>query len=116
MEVKAATRVVTDKYLFGRLRAIGMLEGISYLLLLGVAMPLKYMAGKPEAVAVVGMAHGVLFVLYCFALLYAWNERGWRFGRVFVIFCAALLPFGPFVIDKGLKEEDEDLPSENLKA
>lgn len=83
-----------------------MLEGISYLLLLGLAMPLKYFANKPEAVTIVGMAHGVLFLTYCLALLHAWSDTGWKFSRVCVMFIASLLPFGPFLIDRRLKEED----------
>jgi integral membrane protein len=53
------------KSALGRLRIVAFLEGVSYLVLLGIAMPLKYIAGIPQAVRVVGMAHGVLFVLVC---------------------------------------------------
>ena len=52
----------------GRLRAIGMLEGVSFLVLLGVAMPLKYLAGMPAAVKIVGWVHGILFVALCWTL------------------------------------------------
>ena len=91
----------------GRLRAIGMIEGISFILLLGVAMPLKYLAGKPEAVSVVGMAHGVLFILFCFALLQVMNAHDWPMKKAIRPFIAALIPFGPFIIDRELKDEDE---------
>ena len=84
-----------------------MVEGVSYLVLLGVAMPLKYFAEMPLAVTYVGWAHGVLFVLFCLALLAAKLEHGWSVKKSFGPFIAALLPFGPFVIDRGLKEEDE---------
>lgn len=90
----------------GRLRLVGILEGISFLLLLGVAMPLKYIWEKPGAVSVVGMAHGVLFLGYCVALLQAWVERSWGFGKVFLLFLASLVPFGPFVAERKLKAED----------
>ncbi|MBF9224019.1 DUF3817 domain-containing protein [Hymenobacter ruricola] len=53
----------------GRLRLVAILEGVSFLVLLLVAMPLKYLAGQPQAVRPVGMAHGLLFVLYCFLLI-----------------------------------------------
>ena len=94
------------KSVIGRLRLVGILEGLSFLLLLFVAMPLKYMWDKPEAVSVVGMAHGVLVLGYCAALLHAWIEREWKFGKVFLLFVAALVPFGPFVADRKLKAEE----------
>ena len=59
-----------------QLRRIGYAEAISFLVLLGVAMPLKYLAGMPMAVKVVGWIHGVLFVAYCFALRRAMREAG----------------------------------------
>ena len=83
----------------GRLRLIGWAEGVSFLLLLGIAMPLKYLAGQPEAVRVVGMAHGVLFLLYLAAGLQATVEHGWRRSRLGWIMLASLLPAGPFVVD-----------------
>jgi len=83
----------------GRLRAIGLLEGISFLLLLGVAMPLKYLAGRPEAVRVVGMAHGLLFLLYVAATIQAAMEYRWTWRRTALIAAASLLPFGPFYVD-----------------
>ena len=93
----------------GRLRTIGIIEGISFLLLLGVAMPLKYFAGMPLAVTWAGWVHGLLFMAFCVALTQAHQEAKWSFGRSAVIFIAALLPFGPFVIDKRLREEDQAL-------
>jgi integral membrane protein len=89
----------------GRLRAIGMLEGTSFLLLLGVAMPLKYLAGMPLAVKIVGWIHGLLFVLFCAALVHAMRSSGLSWYRASTVFVAALLPFGPFVIDKKLRDE-----------
>ena len=91
----------------GRLRAIGLTEGASYLVLLGVAMPLKYFAGIPMAVKIAGWAHGVLFVLFCAALAQVFFSARWSIGRAAGVFLAALLPFGTFVIDGRLKREDE---------
>lgn len=84
------------------LRWIGKTEGISYLLLLGIAMPLKYLAGWPLAVTLVGWVHGVLFVVFCYALLRAWLETPLSFAWAVYAFIASLLPFGPFVIDSRL--------------
>ena len=89
----------------GRLRLIGMIEGISFLLLLGIAMPLKYVWGMPIAVKIVGWAHGLLFTAFGVALLQVWTQRGWPLSRVMLVFFAALFPGGPFLIDKRLKEE-----------
>jgi integral membrane protein len=83
----------------GRLRLVGFLEGVSFLLLLGVAMPLKYFAGRPEAVSVVGMAHGILFLLYLWATLLAALEYKWSWSRSLLVAAASLVPFGPFYAD-----------------
>lgn len=85
-----------------RLRAIGLLEGLSFVVLLGVAMPLKYLAGMPEMVRVVGMAHGVLFLLFVAAALQAALERRWPLGRLALALAASVVPFGPFVLDARL--------------
>jgi integral membrane protein len=91
----------------GRLRAVGLIEGTSFLLLLGVAMPLKYFAGMPQAVTVVGWLHGVLFVTFCIALAQAHQEAKWHARQTGLVLIAGLLPFGPFVIDARLRKEDE---------
>ncbi|MBC7417028.1 MAG: DUF3817 domain-containing protein [Pedobacter sp.] len=86
-------------------RKVAVAEGISYLLLLFVAMPLKYFAGMPLAVKYTGWVHGLLFVLYATLLVMAWQEQKWKFGKAVLIFFASLLPFMPFVVDKKLKDE-----------
>ena len=84
-----------------------MVEAASFLLLLGVAMPLKYMWGMPLAVRIVGMIHGVLFIAYAIALVAAWRAQKWEYDRPLGLFVAAFIPFGPFVVDAGLKREEE---------
>lgn len=91
------------------LRLVGVMEGISYLVLLGIGMPLKYLAGKPEVVKVVGWAHGVLFVWYAIALLIACLSLKKSFGWLMKGGIASLLPFGPFVFDKGLKKDEQEI-------
>lgn len=86
-------------------RKVAVAEGISYLLLLFVAMPLKYFADMPLAVKYTGWAHGLLFVLYAATLVLAWQEQKWKFGKAVLIFLASLLPFAPFVVDRKLKDE-----------
>ena len=85
-----------------RLRRIGKIEGISFLILLGIAMPLKYLAGWPMAVKVVGWAHGVLFITFLLALWGAWRHAGLPVRLGALVFIASLLPFGPFLIDERL--------------
>lgn len=92
-----------------RLRTIGIFEGLSFLVLLGVAMPLKYFAGIPEAVKVVGWIHGLLFIVLCAALLNAKRVAHWTLPQAGRVVIAALLPFGPFVIDGWLRRQDAAL-------
>jgi integral membrane protein len=91
----------------GRLRVIGWGEGVSFLLLLGVAMPLKYFAGWPHAVRVVGMAHGVLFMLYVLAAIQAALEHDWPWKRTLLVLVASVLPAGPFIVDAKILREAE---------
>ncbi len=88
-----------------RLRVISIIEAISYLLLIGIAMPLKYVWGEPLAVRVVGMAHGVLFCLFCAALLNAMLTQKWSIKPPFWIFLASLIPFAPIWVEKWLKKQ-----------
>ncbi len=91
-----------------RFRTIALLEGISLLILMGIGMPLKYMAGIPIVVKVTGWVHGVLFILYVFALIAVKVKYKWTFSRTLIAFMASLLPFGTFVLDaKVLKKELE---------
>ncbi|GAB3526498.1 DUF3817 domain-containing protein [Pontibacter brevis] len=91
-----------------RLRTVGIYEGISYLLLLGIGMPLKYMLGIPEVVKYVGWAHGVLFILYMVALLQVTLVHRWSIMKVAAGVIASLLPFGPFILDKKLLHTEEE--------
>ena len=90
------------KTALGRLRVIGWWEGGSFLVLLGIAMPLKYFAGWPAAVRVVGMAHGILFMLYILAAIQAALEYHWPWKRTALVMAASILPAGPFVVDAKL--------------
>ena len=91
----------------GRLRAIAFIEGVSYLVLLCVAMPLKYFAGLPSAVKTVGWIHGVLFVLYLLAVAEVAIRHRWPPARVLGALVASLIPFGTFVLDKQLRREEQ---------
>ncbi|TAE54682.1 MAG: DUF3817 domain-containing protein [Bacteroidetes bacterium] len=92
-----------DRSLFstplGQLRIIGFLEGISYLVLLCIAMPLKYMMGMPLAVQITGSFHGLLFVLYGIWVLRVTVLHKWSFGKMLLAGIASLVPFGTFWAD-----------------
>lgn len=87
----------------GRLRALALLEGVSFLLLLGVAMPLKYLADLPLAVKFVGWAHGLLFMGFLAAIPAGLEAAGWGWRRGAQLVVAALVPFGPFFLDRSLR-------------
>lgn len=78
----------------------GYIETLSYLILLGVAMPLKYVWEQPEMVKYTGWAHGFLFVAYGFMLLYHGMKNQWPFKNYIFGGLAALIPLGPLVFDK----------------
>ena len=88
------------KTVLGRLRVVAFLEGISFLVLLGIAMPLKYFAANPEPVRIVGMAHGVLFIAYVFLLIQTKFIYNWTITKSALAFVASLVPFGTFYADK----------------
>ena len=88
-------------------RRTGIIEGISFIVLLFIAMPLKYFAGMPAAVTIAGSLHGILFIAF---MVLAWEVKNdltknikWYAG----CFLAAILPFGTFVLDQQLKKEQQ---------
>lgn len=81
-------------------RGISFLEGISLLLLLFVAMPLKYVWGNPEYVRIVGMAHGLLFVAYVLLAIMTKFELEWKVKTLLIVLVASVIPFGTFYVDK----------------
>ncbi|KZE80972.1 DUF3817 domain-containing protein [Myroides marinus] len=83
---------------------IALLEGISLLVLLFIAMPLKYWLDKPEMVSKVGMAHGVLFILYIVMATVLKNDEKWSWKKYGLICIASVIPFGTFVMEKKLLE------------
>ena len=94
-----------------QLRIVALLEGLSFVVLLFVAMPLKYLAAMPLPVRIVGSVHGLLFVLFCCALFRAAFDREWPLKRSAVAFVSSLLPFGTFFFDRSLKRELEATPA-----
>ena len=89
------------------LRIASLAEGCSWLVLLLVAMPLKYLAGEPIWVRIVGSIHGALFIALCLLLARAHVARGWPIPRTALCFVAALVPFGAFALERMLKREQD---------
>ena len=83
-----------------RFRSVAIAEGISFLILLFVAMPLKYLFGQPMAVKVFGWAHGVLFVWYWIAAVPLFTKLKWDAERIVGLGAASVLPFGTFVMER----------------
>lgn len=88
-------------------KIIALAEGISFLVLVGIAMPLKYLAGQPEAVRIAGSIHGGLFILYLLAIIPAAYYGRWTGKWIVGAIAASILPFGPFVFEAKLKREQE---------
>lgn len=86
-----------------QIRQTGIAEGISYLVLLFVAMPLKYIWHIPEAVRYTGWIHGVLFIAFIYMIVQGKLKLGWSVRQMAEAFAASLLPFGTFWLDKKLK-------------
>lgn len=80
-------------------------EGVSTVVLFGIAMPLKYLAGQPEAVTYVGWVHGLLFMLYVAFLALAAYRLRWPIKRVGLFFLASLVPLAPFFVERSLRKE-----------
>lgn len=79
---------------------IARAEGISFLVLLFVAMPLKYIWDNPSLVRSVGMIHGVLFVAYVAWAIFVKEIKQWDFKTLGVVILGSILPFGTFYIEK----------------
>jgi len=96
----------------GRVRWLGMLEGVSFLVLLGIAVPLKRLAGMPEMTWWTGWTHGLLLILYCAAIFNAWAGRQLSFKNSLKAFLASLVPFGTFWFDGKLAKIEAENPEE----
>ncbi|WP_022824638.1 DUF3817 domain-containing protein [Hymenobacter norwichensis] len=85
----------------GRLRLLGLLEGLSLLLLVGVAVPLKYLSHDPSLVRAIGPVHGLLFLLFVLNTLRVGVEYHWRFATTtWKVLLACVVPFGTFYVDR----------------
>ena len=83
-------------------KIVAFLEGASFLVLLGIAMPLKYVFGLPATTQIVGMAHGILFIAYVLMVVIIRKQLDWNLKITALALTASVLPFGPFVVDRKL--------------
>jgi integral membrane protein len=81
-------------------RIISFLEGVSYLLLLFIASPIKYFQGDASYVKMLGMPHGILFMLYIVLAILIKKEMKWNIKTLGIVMVASILPFGTFYVDK----------------
>jgi integral membrane protein len=89
-------------------KIVAFAEGISYILF-GISMPLKYVYSIPEPNFVVGLAHGLLFSLYCLLLLMLFFEFRWSIAKTALVLLASLLPFGTFIAERRLFNEKKGI-------
>ena len=90
----------------GRLRIISYLEGISLLLLIGIAVPLEHWASDPSMVKLIGPIHGMLFLLFIILTLSVGVEKQWKFKETtWKVLLACIIPFGTFYIDRHILKE-----------
>ncbi len=83
----------------GRLRIVAFLEGLSFVLLVGIAMPMKYYMGMESATQDLGMAHGVLFMAYVYLVWPVRNELNWSWKTTLWVWVASIIPLGTFVAE-----------------
>tara|TARA_B110000285_G_scaffold65622_1_gene75447 strand:- start:4324 stop:4617 length:294 start_codon:yes stop_codon:yes gene_type:complete len=94
------------KTALGQLRALAILEGASYLMLFGITMPLKYIGEIGGPNKLVGMTHGVLFIMYCLWVVYYAKKKNWPILKTLLALGASLLPFATFIVDRKYLKND----------
>lgn len=91
----------------GRLRLLAFIEGVSFLVILFITMPLKYFMASPLPNKIVGMAHGVLFLAYVLAVIQVHVNRNWTMKKTGLALLASIVPFGTFWADARLFRPEE---------
>lgn len=107
---------MTDQTLLRSLRWAGIIEGTSYLLLLFIAMPLKYVFDQPLMVTIVGSAHGFLWIAYLAVLAYVGFRFKWSLKTLFLGGVASVLPFGPWIFDAKILAREYQQETVKIRA
>lgn len=92
--------------LLKQLRTFAILEGISYLAF-AITMPLKYMYDMPAPNYYVGMAHGLLFLIYCVLVVLVAINRKWKLLKTLICLIASLLPIATFIVDSKILRKEQ---------
>lgn len=87
-----------------RFRIISIIEGLSYLTLLFIAMPIKYVAENPYPVKIIGMTHGILFIIFLILLYESMKKYNWNIRLTIELFIYSIIPFGLFFIERKIKK------------
>ena len=90
-----------------RLRIISLLDAVSYIYLMYCAIYLKRILGDADAIRIPGMIHGILFSIFCIALLDVWSVKKWSFKTVILVFLTCLIPLVPFWLEGWLKKQED---------
>ena len=98
---------------FDWFRKIAFAEGVSFLILLFIAMPLKYFAGLPLTVTVIGGIHGILFIAFIILAVLVKTEYGKNFLWLIKAFIASIIPFGTFIMDREWRKEASEIKNKN---
>ena len=93
--------------LFNSFKVIALLEGISYILLLFAAVPIKYLADDPQYVKLLGMPHGLLFVVYIVLAVLLAAKLKWNGKTLLIVLAASIIPFGTFYVDRTYLKKTE---------
>ncbi|TGL55817.1 DUF3817 domain-containing protein [Leptospira kemamanensis] len=99
----------------GRFRILAFLEGLSFLTILFITMPLKYLYQNPEPNKIVGLVHGLLFLLYLVELFQVKVEYDWKMKKTILAALASVIPFGTFFAEKYLYLKPDDKETGNVK-
>lgn len=93
----------------GILRLLAFIEGVSFLVILFITMPLKYFYDMPQPNKIFGMAHGLLFILYVLWVIWVKIEQHWSMKKMMLALLASIIPFGTFWADARLfREQSQD--------
>ncbi|HEX7781273.1 MAG TPA: DUF3817 domain-containing protein [Sphingobium sp.] len=92
-----------------RMRVVSIVEGATLALLIGVAVPLKHLAGIPAAVSIMGLVHGLAFLTYIYMLAETLGERAWPRARAIRMIVLAIIPFGAFANERALARRQREI-------
>ncbi len=91
--------ILQTVYMLPLFRIIAFLEGVSYILLLFIATPIKYLSDDPQYVKMLGMPHGILFIAYIILAIVISKKMEWSNSTLAKVLLASIIPFGTFYVE-----------------